>query len=627
MGQQDYKRLYSVEKNLFNKELTILHIKTDINGFYSVQKTLFNQELAIFHFKIDFNEFYRLIEFIINKFLISSRHGGGCKSACEIINYLYQITLQIKQVTPKQIIKVYELLQLNSVSIKHSLFNAFYYLQIRSAKFIKYILSRPGIDSFFGINNEKSYNSSIDYSEGVNHLNHHGFDLGSYLDFDCFTFDYVLGTNENGDYTPFDQVLYQLIYQLSHSIINKLDIIYDFTSLSMNADLRYCLDIRRLDLFFKQLEFINKQIQQTNLDDYEYQDENPTFPIQESILNSSSKNLLPTSELFLNREQPPIPPMPQSKTFNSEIPFPLARYYNTLEISDSVLDLALIVMDVDEIQKLIEWNWYQYRFIYLIFSKSLLWSKFDVTQHLMANYKIQIVSLPHHSMTRDYYNYQLEFNYFINNHFERVKNPNLFKIDLLIFNSLEFPEVISSNLTDYLSRCDTDEYQKFVDITTREEFLDKYCSITEVDNINLSLNLDKNNLIAQIFESKECQEIIQRAYDKFKVKNDEIIINKTEQRIKDYSTQPDNMFTLGFIVGDITICQVILKHYPNLFKITQYALTMAIKADKIHIIKFYYHINNDNLIINLKDDQSLLDHLKSELLNHKDYKFDINWFN
>ncbi|KAM9998344.1 hypothetical protein ACTFIY_008012 [Dictyostelium cf. discoideum] len=607
--QEDYERLDSVEKNLFSKELNVFHNDREL---------------------IDFNELYRLIEFIINKFLIG---GSECESASEIMNYLYQMLLQRELITPKQVIKVYELLQSHSVSIKHSLFNAFYYLQIRSAKFTKYILSRPGLDSFFQTNYEESYSCSIDYSEGVNYLGQYGFNLANYLDFDCFTFDYVLGTNENGDYnTPFDQILYQLVYQLSHSIINEIDIIDDFASLSMNADLEYCLDIRRVDLFFKQLEFINKQIQQTNQDDYEYQDENPTFPIQESILNSPSNYLLPTSELFLNREQPPIPPMPQSKPFNSEIPFPLARHYNTLKISNSVLDLALIVMNVDEIQKLIEWNWYRTDFLYSIFSKSLFWSKFDVTQHLLTNYKIQIFSLPHHSMT-SHYSYLLEFNYLINKHFERVKNPNLFKIDSLIIDGLDFPTVISTYLIDYLSRCDTGEYQKFMDITTREDLLnnlifviyEEYCVNMEIDNTNFSL--DRKKLILPIIESKECQEIIQRAYDIFKVKNDEVIINKTEQQIKDYSTQPDNMFTRGFIVGDITICQVILKHYPNLFKITQYALTMAIKADKIHIIKFYYHINNDNLIINLKDDQSLLDHLKSELLNHKDYKFDINWFN
>ncbi|KAM9980075.1 hypothetical protein ACTFIZ_006319 [Dictyostelium cf. discoideum] len=198
------------------------------------------------------------------------------------------------------------------------------------------------------------------------------------------------------------------------------------------------------------------------------------------------------------------------------------------------------------------------------------------------------------------YDYLFEFYYFINNHFERVKNPNLFKIDSLISIGLEFPKVIGSYLVDYLSRL--------------------------ADKIN------ENKLIAQtcdesIIESKECQEIIQRVYDKFKIKINENIINQTEQQIKDYSTQCDNMFTSGFIIGDIIICQLILKHYPNLFRITPYALTMAIKADKIHIIKFYYHNNNDNLIINLKDDQSLLDHLKSELLNHQDYKFDINWLN
>ncbi|KAM9998372.1 hypothetical protein ACTFIY_008018 [Dictyostelium cf. discoideum] len=221
--QQDYQRLGYRKKNLFCKELNIFHIEDD------------------------FNELYRLIEFIINKFLIGGSGVGGYESACEIINYLYQITLQIKLVTPKQLLKVYELLQLNSVSIKHSLYNAFYYLQIRSAKFTKYILSRPGFDGFLEINYGESYYSSIDYSEDAHLLSHRGFDLGSFLNPDCFTFDYVLGTNENGDYnTPFDQILYQLVYQLSHSIINEIDIIDDFTSLSMNADLEYCLDIRRV---------------------------------------------------------------------------------------------------------------------------------------------------------------------------------------------------------------------------------------------------------------------------------------------------------------------------------------------------------------------------------------------
>ncbi|EAL66180.1 hypothetical protein DDB_G0282641 [Dictyostelium discoideum AX4] len=612
--QEEYERLDSVEKNLFSKELNLFHNDIEL---------------------IDFDELYRLIEFIINKFLkTGSKRGRRSESACEIMNYLYQMLLQRELVTPKQVIKVNQLLQSHSVPIKHSLFNAFYYLQIRSAKFTKYILSRPGFDSFFEINYEESYSCSIDYSEGVNHLGQHGFDLAIYLDFDCFTFDYVLGTNENGDYnTPFDQVLYQLVYQLSHSIINEIDIIDDFTSLSMNADLEYCLDIRRVDLFFKQLEFINKQIQQTNLDGYEYQDENPTFPIQESILNSPSDNLLPTSELFLNREQPPIPPIPQSKTFNSEIPFPLARHYNTLKISNSVLDLALIIMDVDEIQKLIEWNWYRTDFLFSIFSKSMFWSKFDVSQHLFTNYKIQILSLPQHSMT-SHYSYLLEFNYLINNHFERVKNPNLFKIDTLKSDSLNFPTVLSAYLVDYLSRCDIGEYEKFMDIKTREELLNilifiiyaEYCINMELDT-DTNLSLDRKKLLFPLIESKECQEIIQRAYDKFKIKNDETIISQTEQQIKDYSTQVDNMFTLGFINGDIIICQLILKHYPNLFKITQYALAMAIKADRIHIIKFYYHNNNDNLIMNLKDDQSLVDYLKSELLNHQDYKFDINWLN
>ncbi|KAM9998343.1 hypothetical protein ACTFIY_008011 [Dictyostelium cf. discoideum] len=583
----------------------------------SKQKDLFSYEFNVIYFYgelIDFNELYRLIEFIINKFLICSSGHVTKGSDSKIINYLYQILIKMELVTPNQVIKAYQLLQLSSISIEHSLFNAFYYLQIRSAKFTKYILSRPGIYRFLKIFRGKLYNSSIDYSELVKYYDQRGYNLANYLDPDCFTFEYVLGTNENGDYnTPFDQVLYQLvyqlIYQLSHNIINKIHIIYDFASLSMNADLEYCLDIRRVHLFFKQLEFINKQIQQTNQDDYEYQDENPTFPTRFFVLNSPSNYLLPTSELFLNREQPPIPPMPQSKPFNSEIPFPLARYYNTLKISNSVLDSALIVMNVDEIQKFIEWNCYEN--IVPIFLKSIFWSKFDVTQHLLTNYKIEIFSLPHHSMTSSY-DYRLEFNYFISNHFERVKNPNLFKIDSLMFYRLDFLAFIDTNLTDYLSTYDIGEYQKFMYIKTREEFLNNL--IFEIyekfgkkeKEIGGSIEYEeKFESIALIFESKECQEIIQRAYDKFKVKNDEIIINKTEQQIKDYSTQPDNMFTRGFI----------------------FALTMAIKADKIHIIKFYYHNNNDNLIINLKDDQSLLDHLKSELLNHQDYKFVINWLN
>ncbi|KAN0029296.1 hypothetical protein ACTFIV_011185 [Dictyostelium citrinum] len=618
----DYDRLDSIEKNLYSKELTIFHNDPEL---------------------IDFKELYRLMEFIINKFIVNKRNikassdvtktNNEIESAIELLNYLYQMLLQREFVTPKQVTQAYQLFQLHSVPVEHSLFNAFYYLQIRSPKFTKYMLSRPGIDSFFEINFENSYNCSTDYSEGINHFNQHGFELGNHLKIESFTFDYVLGANEKGDYNiPFDQVLYQLVFQLSHSLIDNIEIIDDFISLSFNADLEYCLDIRRVDLFFRQLEFIKRQIEPTNADGYEYRDENQSFPFQDYVYNSPATNLLPTSELFSNREQPPMPPMPQSKVWNSEIPFPSLRYFNTFKISNSVLDLAMIVMDVDEIQKLIEWNWHKTTFQSAIFSKSIFWSKFDVTEHMLKNYKIPIFSLPHLLMTT-HYSYLLEFNYFIKNHFELVQNPNLFKIDLLKFDNSTFPIVLTTNLIDYLTRCSIDEYRSFMDIKYREMILDSLIYIVRADyGKNVAVDDDyfsqnREDLIVPLIESKESQEMLQRVYDRFKIKNDEMTIAETQQQIKDYSSQNDNMFTNGFIVGDITICQLILKHYPNLFKITQHAITMAIKADKIHIIKFYYHNNNNNLIINLKDDKPLLDHLKSELLNHQDYKFDINWLN
>ncbi|KAK5581860.1 hypothetical protein RB653_003440 [Dictyostelium firmibasis] len=80
------------------------------------------------------------------------------------------------------------------------------------------------------------------------------------------------------------------------------------------------------------------------------------------------------------------------------------------------------------------------------------------------------------------------------------------------------------------------------------------------------------------------------------------------------SKSSENFFTKSFIRGDILMCDLFLKHFPNQFKITNDLITLAINSNKINIIKYY--CENGTIKSNHQ-----LDHLGNQLKDHMDYKF------
>ncbi|KAM9946571.1 hypothetical protein ACTFIT_004887 [Dictyostelium discoideum] len=93
-----------------------------------------------------------------------------------------------------------------------------------------------------------------------------------------------------------------------------------------------------------------------------------------------------------------------------------------------------------------------------------------------------------------------------------------------------------------------------------------------------------------------------------------------------FNENPRNPFLQSFIFGDIKTCNIILKYYPNQFKITKDSITETLKMENINIIKYFYKVENcKNLINNFKNDNNLLKHLKNELSKHPMYKYHLTW--
>ncbi|KAM9981895.1 hypothetical protein ACTFIY_004201 [Dictyostelium cf. discoideum] len=638
--EQDFTRIQSVERNLFNSSLNVYHN---------------HDEILVFDFVMS------IFQTIVNKWgkctvNNNQKEGGGGgsggggtikslpESCIVILNYFFEMIIQTKYITIEQVRKAHQFLCLNSIPIKHSLFHAFYYLKIRSAKFIKYILSRPGIEAFFDVTMDSRYNSTREY------FTERCFDIRDHLKYEMFTFDYVLGcegtsggASSSSTTASFDEILQNLFDQLSNDICFKENIVHNFYQLSKNADLSFCLDIRRVDLFFKHLDIIQSHLKDTTSENYVLKSNDP-FPIQEYSYNSPMTTILPTSQLFSGREFPePYLPFCERNTIQYDhCIFKPLTIINSFDYSEKVLDLIfMVITDLELIQKFLEYNFHVIQFEDTLFSKSLHWSRFDISTFLLNNFDIQFFSFPRFALDTHYSFYQ-ETVFILNNHFDKVRHPNKFKYDLNVFNDTTFPIAFLSVLIDFLSnRKNSNHYEKFMNIETRKDALIKLLRIQrdtygapntdddmDADDTNIETSFQKEKQCRAILIQPEAQSLLKSIYDDFKIELDkkrekEKLLGETE-----YLDSDDNLFLSAFIVGDIKLCDLLLCHYyhPIQFKITKSAITKAIKDQKIHIIKYYYNGHHLNLLNNnIKNDKNLSDHLLKELLNHNDYKFDLNW--
>ncbi|KAM9965702.1 hypothetical protein ACTFIR_005874 [Dictyostelium discoideum] len=481
--------------------------------------------------------------------------------------------------------------------------------------------------------------------------------------------------NNNKKYiTQFDTILKELIKQLSFNIctnVSNRDRIVkgkDFFNHSLNADLKFSLDIGRKDLFWELLDWIEQyMIKNENLMRYQvYQFDSPY------------ESLLPTSTIFSNvkiiKKELPSPtattttetttiestflkidnfekPIPNESTIKVywnldklvEEFKPITKLINSFNYSDEVLDSVCRVMNVNEIQRFIQNNFFKPFFQNEIYSYSVFMNREDLMSFLLNNFNIE-VDFPLFQASVEYSQY-LECKFIFENHFEKVKNLSNVNQKWLESRYSQFPSVLldsfleyickEKNITTYNQFIQNDNLQirKQVIKETIEILISHVLSGTDDDDVE-----DPNQDFSCIIKNQKhkvllMQSIIEKSDTQlyFKSALDQVLLKSKEDRKNDEINNPfnenlKNPFLLSFIKGDIKTCNIILKYYPNQFKITKDSITETLVMEKINIIKYYYKVENcKNLINNFKNDNNLLKHLKNQLSNHPIYKYHLTW--
>ncbi|KAM9965699.1 hypothetical protein ACTFIR_005871 [Dictyostelium discoideum] len=475
------------------------------------------------------------------------------------------------------------------------------------------------------------------------------FSLRSYLNFELFTYDYILGRELNqyssGDdgsnynnkkyITQLDTILKELIKQLSFDIctnVSNRDRIVkgkDFFNHSINADLKFSLDIGRKDLFWELLDWIEQ---------YMIKNEN-LMKHQVYQFNSPYESLLPTGTIYLNVNiikkelttetteaaiestflkidnfEKPIPNESTIKIdWNSNKliePFkPISKLINSFKFSNDVIISICKVMNVNEIQRFIQYNFFESFFQNEIYKYSILVNREDLMSFLLNNYKIDI-DFPYFHPSSDYSQY-LECKFFFENHFEKVMNISNVKQKLIKSRYLQFPSVLldtfskyickENNITTYDRFIQNDNLQirKQVIKETIEILIGRFLSSTNDDDDD---DDDSNQNFASLIKNQNqkvslIQSIIEQSDTQlyFKSALDQVLLKSKEDRKNNEINSPfiennKNPFLQSFIHGNI-------KTFDNC----------------------------KNLINNFKNDNNLLKHLKNQLSKHPMYKYNLTW--
>ncbi|KAM9946591.1 hypothetical protein ACTFIT_004908 [Dictyostelium discoideum] len=405
--------------------------------------------------------------------------------------------------------------------------------------------------------------------------------------------------------TQFDAILKELIKQLSLDIctnVSNRDRIVkgkDFFNHSLNVDLKFSLDIFYLfnspyesllpnGTIFSNVNIIKKELQSKEL----------TTETTEAAIESSF--------LKIDNFEKPIPNESTIKIgWNSDKliePFkPISKLINSFKFSDEVIVSICKVMNVNEIQRFIQYNFFESFFQNEIYKYSVFMNRDDIMPFLLNNYNIE-ADFPYFHPSSDYSQY-LECKFIFENHFEKVKNISNLNQKWIESRYLQFPLILLNSFLKYIC--------KEKNITTYNQF---------IQNDNLQIR-------------KQIQSIIEQSDTQvyFKSALDQVLLKSKEDRKNDEINSPfiennKNPFIESFIHGDIKTCDIILKYYPNQFKITKDSITETLKMENIHIIKYYYKVDNcKNLINNFKNDNNLLKHLKNELSKHPIYKYHLTW--
>ncbi|KAM9974735.1 hypothetical protein ACTFIW_008199 [Dictyostelium discoideum] len=229
------------------------------------------------------------IETLIKSFRITSTTTTSTKDNQileKLINRLFRCLIKIDDVKFKDVENIRRLILDNSISLEHSLFHSFYYLGLKSQKFTQYLIKLP----------------------------FKGYDIGKYLKSNIFTWEFIFGSNSNSNglnefaqppppSSPFSTVLERLIHEVSHlPYFNDKMVIHENLK-TFNYNLEYLLEIKRVDLFFNEFNYIQKLLKDKTVPIVSFSkllkipDE-----IQEDINNNNNNNNNNTKNNYFKRD-------------------------------------------------------------------------------------------------------------------------------------------------------------------------------------------------------------------------------------------------------------------------------------------------------------------------------------
>ncbi|KAM9982090.1 hypothetical protein ACTFIY_004408 [Dictyostelium cf. discoideum] len=653
---QLFKKNLNIMELLLNSfdNFNFIHQPEQMSAMLDTERFLFLLSGKLFKTDKKFSfQIIRIIELVMNKFNKITKDQINIENFSTttyrlILNNLYDQLLRVKGLTIDQLEYIRSITPEQLFNNGFQTYRIFFYLNIRSSK---YIIERPGIKEFI----ENSTALSDDFYNTIEPITNEiiGFDLRKYLNFELLTYDYILGrelnqycsdcsgggggssssddgsNNNNKKYiTQFDTILKELIKQLSFNIctnVSNRDSIVesdedgqDFFSHSLNADLKFSLAIGRKDLFWELLDWIEQ-----------YMIKNESLMKQQVYqYNSPYESLLPTKTTTTTTTTIESTFL---KTDNFEKPIPNESTIKIDWNSDKLIEAF------KPISKLI--NSFKY-------SDQVLRTIYDLMSFLLNNYNIE-PNFPLFESNREYSQY-LECKFIFENHFEKANKSILkLKTDQKWFEGcyLQFPLVLLNYFCKSIcNEYDIITYNQFIqndNLQIRKQVIKETVGIL-IEQFLLDENdveyLDPNQNFAYILKNQKhkvllVQSIIEQPDTQlyFKSALDQVLLELKKDRENYEIDHPfienlENPFLQSFTGGNIKICNLILKYYPNQFKITNNSITQALRKESIDIIKYYYKVENcKNLINNFKNDNNLLKYLKKELSNHPTYKYHLTW--
>ncbi|KAM9953988.1 hypothetical protein ACTFIR_009103 [Dictyostelium discoideum] len=551
---------------------------------------IYNQYFDLVQNNFKTKQLVSIIKLIISKF--------NNNSNVYILNHYFNLLIRNYGVTIETIKTIQDLLFENSIVIENSTIRTFYYLNTRSPKFTKLILT--GIKSYW-------------LSLGTDQIKSIEIYISS------FNYKYLTDYDQQEIYgnqifkNSFDMILKELI---SNIIFKKFKTdpnieIREFERLTKPL-LIYFLKIGRRDLFLENYQWFKMML---------YKHLN-NLSILELIAECTSSILSPS-----------VPSNGNLKLLNSISPIFRTNYFNDsfkFKKPNDDFDLNLFFKSCSqyELSIVLENYFNSNSFISKALFESFDFNNIDNLKFLIENYNnnIQLIGL------FDYKKSCFPSLKFILNYFpQKFYNHIILPIDIQkeSLNDLEFSDNFLNYINIYFSNnidslkflnLENEKINQFIQeliIKIRELITTNKLLLIEKTDQSKQQKSDKHNEIKSIIEQKDIKKLLLSNLNNYlEIRDSQRNLKKSEFEIK-YINDDNNLFIQSFINGDIKQCQLLLLHFKN-FILTKSSITKTIINNNIFIIKYFYH----KLI---KNNFILLNYLKSQLLQNYDYKYNLNW--